>query len=169
MEREPAIKPLHHRRHVGKEPIGSAVPGLLEDGREDHAADLLLEEGKAGDDEVCFGEIHVLQDLIHAVGAVVDDGDAVAEFVVQEVHIGLFEFDKDDVSPWLAAGDQFMGEGAVAGTEFYDGLYFIQSIPETMALPAAFELGITEALRSGFLRKLSRKRERSFQTLWCTR
>ena len=125
MEREPAIKPFHHRRHVGKEPISRAVPGLLEDGREDHTADLLLEEWETRYDEVGFGEIHVPEDLIHAVGTVVDDGDTAAEFVAQEVHIGLFELDEDDVSPGLAAGDQFMGKGAVAGTEFYDGLYFI--------------------------------------------
>ena len=54
-----------------------------------------------------------------------DDGDAVSEFTLQEVHVGLFELDEDDVSPGLAAGDEFMGKGAVAGTEFYDGLYFI--------------------------------------------
>ena len=99
--------------------------GLLKDGREDHATDLLLEEGETGDNQVSLGEIHVAQDLIHAVGTVVDDGDAVSEFSLQQVHVGLFELDEDDVSPWLAAGDQFMGKGAVAGTEFYDGLYFI--------------------------------------------
>ena len=98
------------------------MPGLLEDGREDHTADLLLEEGEAGDDEVGFGEVHVLEDLIHAVGTVVDDGNAVAEFMAQEVHIGLFELDEDDVGARLASGDKFMGEGAVAGTEFYDRL-----------------------------------------------
>lgn len=125
MEGEPAIKPFHHRRHVGKKPIGGAVPGLLEDGREDHAADLLLEEWKTRNDEVGFGEVHVPEDLIHAVCAVVDDGDAVAEFVAQEVHIGLFELDEDDVGAGFAAGDQFMGKGAVSGTEFYDGLHFI--------------------------------------------
>ncbi len=60
MEWEPAIKPFHHRRHVGKEPVGGAVLGLLKDGREDQAADLFLEERKAGDDEVGFGEMQIL-------------------------------------------------------------------------------------------------------------
>jgi len=45
----------------------------------------------------------------------VDNGDAVAEFMAQEVHIGLFEFDEDDMGAGLAAGDEFMGEGAIAG------------------------------------------------------
>jgi len=115
VEREPAIKPLHHRRHVGKEPISCSVLGLLEDGRKDQAADLFLEEGQAGDDEVGLGEMQILQDFIHPVGTVMDDGDAVSEFPLQQVHIGLFELDEDDVSPGLAAGDQFMGEGAIAG------------------------------------------------------
>lgn len=44
-----------------------------------------------------------------------DDGDAVAEFMAQEVDIGLFELDEDDMGAGLAAGDEFMGEGAVAG------------------------------------------------------
>jgi len=125
VEREAAIKPLHHRRHVGKEPIGGAVLSLLEDGRKDQAADLFLEERQAGHDKVGLGEMQILQDFIHPVGTVMDDGDAVAEFPLQQIHIGLFELDEDDVSPRLAAGDQFMGKGAVAGTEFYDGLYFI--------------------------------------------
>ena len=125
VEREPAIKPFHHRRHVGKEPIGCPVLGLLEDGREDQAADLFLEERQAGDDEVSLGEMQILQDFIHPVGTVMDDGDTVSEFPLQQVHVSLFEFDEDDVGAGFATGDEFMGKGAVARTEFYDGLYFI--------------------------------------------
>src|SRR6187401_434074 len=40
-----------------------------------------------------------------------------------------------------------------------------QSNPVKMALLAALELGITDALRKGFLIKFKRKRERSFHTL----
>ena len=60
--------------------------GLLKDGREDHATDLLLEEGETGDNQVSLGEIHVAQDLIHAVGTVVDDGDAAVSYTHLDVY-----------------------------------------------------------------------------------
>jgi hypothetical protein len=49
-----------------------------------------------------------VQDLIHALGTVVDDSDAVSKFMVQEVHISLFTFDEDDMGAGLTADEDFI-------------------------------------------------------------